>query len=246
MMKRYAIFTSAGDRSSHRLWLDGDRHFDLFLCYYGDELNRYCNDAEWYHQRKGSKNHNLFYWCQEDGKMAEALFSYEYILVMDDDFQITAMMLNRFFDICEKLEAWVAQPAVTEDSVCPHSITRQVPNSYARATNFVEVCAPCFRKQIFMQVFPYFEQSLSGWGLDYWWWRFLGEPEDRFFIIDATPAFHPVRDLYNPSELDKLIARESQKEEGYAFMNKLNIGPYSGKIFWEVPAPPPVITVVQN
>jgi hypothetical protein len=233
-LKKYAIFTSAGDRSSHRSWFCGERNFDLFMCYYGDEPGRYYHEVDWYYERKGTKTQNLFYSCQES-EFGTALFDHDYILSLDDDFQISATNLSRFFEICAGLQAWIAQPAVTGGSFCPHKITRQVFGMYARATNFVECCAPCFERDVFQKVFPYFQDSVSGWGIDYWWWKCLGEPTNRFFIIDATPAFHPRRYGENPSELDKYMSRKAQEIEGTALMDRLGIGPYEKVTFLEIP-----------
>ena len=58
---RNLILSAVGDNSLHKSWIsEEDPSFDLFLIYYGNQENKYKNDATHYVQRKGNK-YFMFY-----------------------------------------------------------------------------------------------------------------------------------------------------------------------------------------
>jgi hypothetical protein len=55
------VFTSAGDRSNLRGWLQGRRNFDLWVVYYGEQRGTFRDLATYHVNRQGSKFQNLHY-----------------------------------------------------------------------------------------------------------------------------------------------------------------------------------------
>src|SRR5262249_2626254 len=92
------VFTSAGDFSNVRLWLQGRRRdFDLWVTYYGDEQHAGLRSVpEYFVTRGGTKFQNLHY-CYS--LWPELFAHYEAVMVMDDDIIIGADALTRLFDI---------------------------------------------------------------------------------------------------------------------------------------------------
>src|SRR5215472_5776401 len=101
------VFTSAGDRSNLRVWLQGRRDFDLWVVYYGERAGTFQEVSDFYLARKGSKFQNLHY-CYE--RWPEALARYTAVMVMDDDIKIDAEGITRLFEIRRELDLWALQP----------------------------------------------------------------------------------------------------------------------------------------
>jgi hypothetical protein len=190
MTKPRLVVCRVGDHSLHREWV-GDpatRSYDVWLDYWGDrDESDTANGAVWSVGRGTTK------WPRMASLLAEradAARSYRSVWFPDDDLRATPEVVDRLFEIFERLELWLAQPALTAGSFLTFCPTLANGSFLARFTNFAEVMAPIFSAYSLTKCTPTFSQSRSGWGLDVVWPRLLGLPRDRIAIIDAAPVTH--------------------------------------------------------
>jgi hypothetical protein len=183
------IILRAGDNSLHQTWLAGecDRNWDLLISYFGEHPERSCTTGimtsldkgpKWPVLKKLIKKHSAY------------IFSYEYICFPDDDLLWNKQDINQFFDITRRFNLTLTQPSLTLDSFASHQITLHNPNYLIRLTNYVEVMAPCFERQALRRCAESFDETLSGWGLEFLWSKLLDSNMKRFGIIDAVQMRH--------------------------------------------------------
>ena len=200
---RNLVILRAGDKSLHTEWIQGARHFDLLISYYGSTPDRHRQDADHYEMRKGPK------WsCIADLLAArpELIDQYDSFWFPDDDLSVSTETLNRMFALFHGLGLDLAQPALTANSYFSWALLLQRPGHVARYSQFVEVMAPLFTRETLRKVLHTFAESRSGWGLDWVWPTVLAPHQPNIAILDATPVWHtrPIGgDLYkNNPDLD--------------------------------------------
>jgi hypothetical protein len=189
---RNLIVVRAGEESLHSHWIAGREapQFDLAISYYGDEPQKYRQQAgPLYEHVKGGKwnvVHSLI------RRNRELISSYDCVAIPDDDMDADAFTWNRLFEIVHNYKLDLAQPALTADSPTIWDFLWQHPGKLLRFTNFVEVMTPIFSRRALPVVTWTFGElpSGSGWGLDYIWSRLLYWPEYRKAVIDKYPARH--------------------------------------------------------
>jgi len=187
MIKPFLVIARVGDRSLHPHWLhDGEPMFDTFLSYFGDEPEKYRDQATYYEQVKGGK------W-PEIGRIVEQnwdiVSQYQAVWFPDDDLLINAKDINRLFSFMLAFDLTLAQPALTMNSYFSHSSLLVQQNTALRLTNFVEVMAPVFSAKALSTLRHTFKQSPSGWGLDNLWPNLL-DKDDKIAVIDAVAVVH--------------------------------------------------------
>jgi hypothetical protein len=188
-MKRNLIVARCGEQSLHPRWLEGaEPDFDLVVTFYGQTVPPGWQDAGYeIHPIAGPKWQGLHqYLTRTDHWKA-----YERILLPDDDLLIDAAALNQFFDICAKLRADLAQPALDERSHFSWAVTLAHESFVWRMTNLVECMCPCLSPRLLERALPWFTQTRSGWGLDVQWADMLrtqgwGMP----VVVDAVTLTH--------------------------------------------------------
>lgn len=200
-----------GDSSLHSTWIDGDKRFDLMLIYYGKDDNKakeYEQNCDFFIRRVGQKYPTLKYIIHDN---LEVLVNYEYIWLPDDDVEITTESLNYLFELSKERSFFISQPAVVSPHIISHVITKPVNGALFRYTNFVEPMAPCFKRDILLQLYQEFDLSATGWGLDFLWNHRLGNPVDKLAIIDDIVMVHTrpfmseyTHDRYPKNALDEL------------------------------------------
>lgn len=188
-MKKYLIIVRAGDKSLHPQWLDNEnRNWDIAVSYYGNNTERYKDLYDFIHLFKGSKWEGISNFISIN---KELIFKYKYIWIPDDDIFTKCQDINYFFNICEELDATIAQPALTPYSYLGWEITKQDPKSYARMTNFVEIMAPCFKVDNLSLFLDSFSENSSGFGYEWLWNKIAMDNRVRnFYIVDETPVYH--------------------------------------------------------
>jgi hypothetical protein len=205
------VFTSAGDRSRLRGWLEGVRDFDLWVVYYGDKPGTFCDISDNYLVRKGSKFQNLHY-CYQTHK--HELDRYSAIMVLDDDILIDANGLTRLFAIREELDLWVLQPAFRIVGKISWDVTRVRPTAKLRYTNFVENTCPLFRRDKLDAFMSVYDPELVAYGTDWWFLQSMGtDLEGHVAIVDEVACVNP----YDKSkggirEIDRLQSAVQRKE----------------------------------
>ncbi|WP_338665473.1 hypothetical protein VQH23_09900 [Pararoseomonas sp. SCSIO 73927] len=202
--RRNLVVLRANSESLHKAWpreiSDADRNWDLCVSYYGSALGSEAIAAlepfEYLtHQpadRKFGAIHALF-------TESSPLWNYQRVWFPDDDLATSWKDINRLFEICERHQLLLAQPALREGSYATHSITRQNPDYAMRFTNFVEVMCPVFSIEALRTCVGSFYGSISGFGLDRVWPRMLGSVHSRIAIIDEIAVTHtrPVAGNYD-------------------------------------------------
>jgi hypothetical protein len=183
------VFTSAGDRSNLRGWLQGWRDFDLWTVYYGDRTGMFQQESDFYLARKGSKFQNLHY-CYE--RWPELLHRYDAIMVMDDDIEIGGSGITRLFEIRRERDLWALQPAFRLSGKVSWPITAVHPTAKLRFTNFVEMACPLFRRDKLDAFMAVYDRDLVGYGTDWWFLHTLGaDIENRVAVVDEVTCVNP-------------------------------------------------------
>ncbi|MDD2877781.1 MAG: DUF707 domain-containing protein [Acidiphilium sp.] len=189
MNRKNLVLVRAGDNSLHPEWLKGEsgRNWDIVVSYYGHNPTIFREPGVTRIDSKGPKWPALYALINENPHF---LSNYANIWLPDDDLLTGKDNINRLFDIFEKYNLQVAQPALTWNSFFGHLTTLQNKKFQIRFTNYVEVMAPCFSTQILRKALPLLNSNLSGWGLDFVWTKLVDRPETDIAIIDAVTVQH--------------------------------------------------------
>lgn len=175
-----------GDSSLHKSWISGCvPEFDLFLVYYGDLGERYRMDAMYYDMAKGTK---FLIVDQMVKKHKEVFDHYDAILIPDDDIFIDAAGINKFFSMFHQYNLSIAQPAIMGWLSLPE--TAPSATTILRYVRCVEIMTPCFSKGAFQTCKESFSENKTNWGIDWLWWKLLGNPVDKLAVIDDVVAIH--------------------------------------------------------
>ena len=186
---RTLVFTSAGDRAALPLWLDGNPDFDLWVSYYGDEVDRYRDVATYWRARKGGKFPNLHAAWSES---PEIFGRYDAVLVMDDDVVIDAAGISRLFELRRRFSLTVLQPAFLDWGKVSHPVTRFRRGRTLRYSHFVEMTCPLFERAALEAFLASYDGQLCGWGTDHWFMEVLRRRGGvRAAIVDEIPCVNP-------------------------------------------------------
>lgn len=171
-MSKTLVVLRCGRRSKHPGWVEGAgaRTFDLCLCPYEDVASR--GDVPGPDRPlPGQKWSGLAAFLAQDPRWR----GYDHVWLPDDDLEATPEALEAFFERCRRHDAALAAPALEEGSEASHLLTLRNRAFVARETTFVEVMAPCFRRDVLELLLPTFSESPTGWGwgLDDVWARRL-------------------------------------------------------------------------
>jgi hypothetical protein len=138
---------------------------------------------------------------------------YDWFFFPDDDLEYGDEFLAPFLRLLRRHDIALAQPALTADSFMTWEICRQVEGSALRRTNFVEIMAPCFRRDALELLLPTIDAATSpmGYGFDLHWGFACEAAGLRAGIVDATPVAH----RYRP--VGKHYAGDDLHGQGYAY-----------------------------
>jgi len=245
--QRWCIFTSAGDHSSIRLWLQGDtqRRWDLVVAYYGDdsgEFEEIKRLSAYAFRTKGGKCQNLQKFVTQNPKFLDR---YSYVWVCDDDLRMSAKQIDEAFAIAEFFQFWIAQPAFSPRGKISHPITAYAgPQCDYRSVNYIEITAPIFRKDKLIQFLKVYDGSLTGYGIDYWYLNFfkanqLGHVHNffaanelgRFAIIDKVQVTNPHDEEKGGREIDRLQPQAERIYDWKKTMAKYELVEFPHKVF---------------
>jgi hypothetical protein len=182
------VVVRAGKNSLHPRWLAGAqaRSFDLIVSLYDSEASFDHGPDVPVVLRRGGKWDGLHAVLGEEG----ALDGYDYILLPDDDLDMTASDIEAVFAAMRRHDLDVAQPSLTWDSYFSHFSVLSCPGFTLRYVNFVEIMAPCLRREVLEKILPEFADTMSGFGLDYVWCRLSEDPHWRAAILDSIAIRH--------------------------------------------------------
>ncbi len=201
---KHCVLTAAGASSLHREWINEESTFDLHLIIYDDSYELFKTDSPYVFVNKGFKFKLFYKYLTENEKLME---QYDFFYMPDDDISIDYHNIQKLFDYMEKYELAVAQPAIT-NSFFSHKHTFRQENSILRYTNFVEIMQPCFSRDALKKVLFTFNESISGWGIDFHWGILLNYAEYNMAIIDDVISIHtrPVQSSHYP-EMQEYMAK---------------------------------------
>ena len=190
MTRRNLVVVRAGRDSLHGRWLAvpaAQRSYDLVVSYYDPDAFAAFEPAEGVSAVlvRGGKWDGLF-----QTLAGLDIDAYEYFWLPDDDIAADADQVNAIFALCRDHGLAVAQPALTRDSHYSHFIFSQCPGFRLRYTNYVEIMVPCLGRELLRRALPLFEDTMSGFGLDYVWCRWPESGPFRAAILDAVAVHH--------------------------------------------------------
>lgn len=190
MKRRNLVVVRAGRTSLHARWLElpyAERNYDLLVSYYDeDAFNAFeTGDGVAAVLVPGGKWDGLYRTLT-----GFDIGSYDYFWLPDDDISATAADVNAIFDLCRGNGLAIAQPALTRDSYFSHFIFSRCPGFRLRYTNYIEIMAPCLRREVLLRALPLFRDTMSGFGLDYIWCRWPESGAFRVAILDAVAVHH--------------------------------------------------------
>ncbi|WP_158971656.1 hypothetical protein [Paraglaciecola sp. L3A3] len=223
--KKYLVFTSAGINSNLMHWLKGERNFDLWVSYYGDEDNKFKDNADYYIAKKGGKFPN-FHYCYQ--KWNEIISHYDAVMIMDDDLIFSGSDISQLFNTQQELDLWLLQPAFDRRGKVSFSITETHAFSKLRYVNFVEVTCPLFQKGKLAEFMAIYDPILIGWGVDLWYSEILSKQDtmhNKIAIIDEISCINP-RDKTKQNqlrEIDKLQNTETRQLVWQTIQEKHNL-----------------------
>jgi len=211
--KKYLVFTSAGESANLHHWLRGERNFDLWVTYFGEEPGKYQGVADYYNARKGGKFPNFYHAYKT---WPDKFDGYEAIMLMDDDIIIAGGKISQLFELRKKYDLWCLQPAMDRRGKVSHPINRRDPSCRMRFTNFIEIGCPLFRKDKLDDFMAVYDGALVGWGIDYWYLDVLGpDLNGRMAVVDDIPCINPPDSakLGGLREIDQLQPVEQRKAD---------------------------------
>jgi hypothetical protein len=115
---------------------------------------------------------------------------HDWLLVLDDDVDLSPHFLDRFLFLAERVGLDLAQPAHRRRSHAAWEVTRRRPGSVLRETRFVEIGPVTALRATTFDVLLPFPPLRMGWGLDVHWGGLAPEHGWRLGVVDATPVAH--------------------------------------------------------
>ena len=188
------VFSSVGDKCDPlSYWLNerSIKTFDLCVCYFGDSdqmQDKLSAQCSYFFAHKGSKFQN-FHWVYTNYR--SIIDRYDRVFIVDDDIIISTRDINKLFEYQIMYDTWILQPSFLPASKISHPITRQVPGSDHRFTNFVEVNVPLFSKYAIDKCMEIYDPVLTGYGIDLLFIWYLGYRPDKYMIVDSIGCINP-------------------------------------------------------
>lgn len=242
--RRNCVFTSAGDRNAVAGWLDAarPRDFDLLVAFYGDDEDRFAElqslaDRVW--RIRGGKMQNLLSLV---GSGEIDLRAYDRVWVPDDDLILDPADVPRLFDLAERYDFWVCQPAFDPQGRVSWPVTRVAElRDQVRLTDAVEITCPLFRSDKLRAFLGEFDGSLVGWGTDHWYGHVLGATwSGRFAVLDAITVRNPrtTAKAGGYREIDRLQSNDDRVAAWMAAAAARGMRAAPGQTIAALPLPP--------
>ena len=138
----------------------------------------------------------------------------DWLLLIDDDVELSRGFLDRFLFLCERFSLQLAQPAHRLNSHAGWPQTRRRAGSVVRETSFVEIGpVTAFARVTFPVLLP-FPELRMGWGLDVHWAAVAREHGWRCGVIDAVSIRH------RAAAAAAAYSREAALEEARTFLDE--------------------------
>lgn len=163
------------------------RSWDIALSVYDESVLPMGSVCEWLHRHPGGKWDGIWQFFFENNA---ALSGYDYYWLVDDDIEASPQTVENLFAYVREQGFQLAQPALTHDSYFSHRLTLVCPGFIHRHTNLVEIMAPLVSAALLTKVLPLFQETRSGFGLDWYWQTLVPEPVRQIAIIDSLAVRH--------------------------------------------------------
>ena len=219
-MKRNLVLVRCGPNSLHHNWISEHSSYDLILLPYTHIDQVSSPECQVAGIIEGQKWPAIYDFCI---KNLDLLAQYQYIFMPDDDLFCSSDLLETLFSLVDKYRPAVAQSSLTHSSYFSHFITLQFPGLVARETSFVEIMAPVFHKEFFLNALWTFNQNNSGWGVEALWNRLCStcsflECTNKQIIFDSI-AIHHTRPVGGQSRGLKTGERGPHEDESILLRN---------------------------
>lgn len=210
------VVVRAGGKSLHPDWLDlpyPERGFDLIISYFDETAyaDHPAQDGVEAVLVKGGKWDGLFKTFQAFDHHK----SYDRIWLPDDDIATNAADISAMFETAKTHDLAVCQPSLTLNSYFSHFMFLTCKGFALRYTNYIEIMIPCLKADLFAQVLPLFEDTMSGYGLDYIWCRLPGAGAHKAAVLDGIPMHHtrPIGSQLRSKIADQTGGRSEDEED---------------------------------
>ncbi len=185
--KRNLVIVRAGDNSLHEGWLNGVRNWDIIVSCFGSDPDQWKRDDITHIFYEGGKFDGLYDAFQQ---VPGLLDKYDYIMMADDDFFMTAHTINRVFEIMDEYNLQVAHPSVAPQSYGMYWSDFHNPCFKIRFTNFVEQGTVCMSSSVWRQILPTFEDNPRAQRTDHHLPRLTDNPAEQVAVIDEVQVVH--------------------------------------------------------
>ncbi len=183
----YLVFMRTGSNALFPQWLkaEPDRNWDLFLsCYMPTPAHPEAIATE----VGGYNKLTHFRECVQSGVLD--LSAYRFVLLADDDLEISHGSISAFFATVDQLGLTVSHPAQSWAGYWSLRIMLRNPLACWRETNFVEVMCPCFDAGFVARRLDSFAITRSTWGSDYAFSHLARASGGRVGIVDTAVIRH--------------------------------------------------------
>jgi len=160
----YLLFIQCKDDLKGKLAAKNlNRSYDILLSYYSaKEIS--VDFAEHVVYQVGTKFSSMYNIAEE----FPCIFSgYSYILFLDDDIAFSPDGLDLLFDSCRSYGLHCAQASLSLGSDCAWPSLYVDSLKSVRYLNATEIMMPVFSRDAFSRIYPYYVESISGFGLDF-------------------------------------------------------------------------------
>lgn len=185
--KRNLVVVRAGPSSLHESWIgdDAQRNFDVLVSYFDEAAFKADRSTVTKVFVPGGKWDGLH-------KTLRAIRcdAYDFFWFPDDDIEARPQDIGRMFELAQRHNLAVCQPALTPDSYLSHFIVLACHGFQLRYTNFVEIMVPCLRRDTLERILPCLADTMSGFGLDDIWCRLQAENTKTAAIFDDVQVRH--------------------------------------------------------
>jgi hypothetical protein len=189
--KKNLVIVRSGKDSLHSNWLNQpycERLFDTIISFYDKDTYKEFKPIDGVNailQTEGGKWDNIHHIIS-----TSQMNKYNHIWFPDDDILIDGNAVNQMFEIANKYDLRVCQPALTPDSYFSFLELISVRSFKLRYTAFIEVMAPCIHIDVISEIYDLFIQSPSGFGLDMIWGRLKSSGMYNSAVLDCISMRH--------------------------------------------------------
>lgn len=181
----YLAFFRAGSRSLHPRLLaeDPQRNWDCCVSWYAPPQS---GPAVEYSCEGGDNKLEGFL---EFRKLVGGHLPWRQVLLIDDDVYFRPGEISRYFELCDRHQLYLSQPALCWSTHYNLNVTLANPACIVRRVSFIEIMAPCLSAQALDDLIDTFDATRSTWGVDFIW---CGRAYGRkpVHIVDAIRIEH--------------------------------------------------------